>query len=173
MNKTTHSNGSPDQPKLTVFVDIDGVLNTGAHIRRQKLETGESSIRNWCPVAMAHLRLVIEYYNGQIVVSSTWRYDHSLEQLKSLFEKNGLPPHFVVDATPPLIHNTPGPVTRGDEIRAWIDENLEKKQIQFQRYIILDDVDDGLTPFGDRFIQCDPKTGFADKEKVKRVVGLV
>jgi len=115
----------------------------------------------------------IEYYNGQIVVSSTWRYDHSLEQLKSLFEENGLPPHFVVDATPPLIHYTPGPVTRGDEIRAWIDENLEKKQIQFQRYIILDDVDDGLTPFGDRFIRCDPKTGFADKEKVKRVVGLV
>ena len=115
----------------------------------------------------------IEYYNGQIVVSSTWRYDHSLEQLKSLFEENGLPPHFVVDATPPLIHYTPGPVTRGDEIRAWIDENLEQKQIQFQRYIILDDVDDGLTPFGDRFIQCDPKTGFADKEKVKRIVGLV
>jgi len=115
----------------------------------------------------------MEYYNGQIVVSSTWRYDHSLEQLKALFEKNGLPPHYVVDATPPLIHYTPGPVTRGDEIRAWIDENLEQKQIQFQRYIILDDVDDGLTPFGDRFIQCDPKTGFADKEKVKRIVGLV
>ena len=115
----------------------------------------------------------IEYYNGQIVVSSTWRYDHSLAQLKALFEKNGLPPHYVVDATPPLIHYTPGPVTRGDEIRAWIDENLEQKQIQFQRYIILDDLDDDLTPFGDRFIQCDPKTGFADKEKVKRVVGLV
>ncbi|MDZ7756758.1 hypothetical protein [Rhodohalobacter sp.] len=45
--------------------------------------------------------------------------------------------------------------------------------IHSPRYIILDDVDDGLTPFGDRFIRCDPKTGFADKEKVKRVVGLV
>jgi len=173
MNEKAHSIRSSEQRKLTVFVDIDGVLNTEAHLRRQTRETGESTNRNWCPLAMAHLKLVVEYYNGQIVVSSTWRYDKSLEQLKALFEENGLPPHYVVDVTPSLIHNTSGPVTRGDEIRAWIDENLEQKQIRSLRTIILDDVDDGLTPFGDRFIRCDPKIGFADKEKVKRVVGLV
>jgi|AntRauTorckE6833_2_1112554.scaffolds.fasta_scaffold00241_2 hypothetical protein len=157
--------------KLTIFVDIDGVLNTEAHLRRQVRQKGRSTIRNWCPTAMAHLKLVVEYYNGQIVVSSTWRYDHSLRQLKSLFEDNGLPGKYVVDVTPSLIYENSGKVTRGDEIRRWIHDNLDSEE--FPRYVILDDMDEGLSPFGERFIHCDPKVGFADKEKVKQIAKLV
>ncbi len=157
--------------KLTIFVDIDGVLNTETHLRRQIRETGSSSSRNWCPVAMAHLKLLVEYYNGQIVVSSTWRYDLSLRQLKTLFEDNGVPGKYVVDVTPSLIHENSGNVTRGDEIRRWISENLYADEIP--RYVILDDMDEGLSQFGERFIHCDPKVGFADKEKVKKVAKLV
>lgn len=164
-------NENTTKPTLTLFVDIDGVLNTEAHLRRQIRETGRSTNRNWCPVAMAHLKLLVEYYNGQIVVSSTWRYDHSLRQLKELFENNGLPGKYVVGVTPSLIHENSGNVTRGDEIRRWITDNLNTEEIP--RYAILDDMDEGLSRFGERFIQCDPKVGLADKEKVKRVAGLV
>ncbi|MCH2450157.1 MAG: HAD domain-containing protein [Gracilimonas sp.] len=157
--------------KLTLFVNIDGVLNTEAHLRKQIRETGRSTSRNWCPVAMAHLKLLVEYYNGQIVVSSTWRYDHSLRQLKELFEKNGLPGKFVIGVTPSLTYENSGSANRGDEIRRWITENLYTEEIP--RYAILDDMDEGLSRFGERFIQCDPKVGLADKEKVKRVAGLV
>ncbi|MEX0723917.1 MAG: HAD domain-containing protein [Gracilimonas sp.] len=157
--------------KLTVFVDIDGVLNTEAYLRRQVKETGSSTNRKWCPKAMAFLKLLVEYYNGQIVVSSTWRYDHSLRQLKALFEENGLPAKYVVDVTPSLIYENSGNVARGDEIRRWIRDNLNHEE--FPRYIILDDMDEGLSQFGERFIHCDPWVGFADKEKVKIVAKLV
>lgn len=160
----------PDR-KLTLFVDIDGVLNTDAHLKRQVKQTGRSSTKNWCPLAMAHLKLVVEYYNGQIVVSSTWRYNHSLRQLKLLFEENGLPGEYVIGVTPSLIYENSGNVTRGDEIRRWIQENLNPEDVP--RYVILDDMDEGLSQFGERFVQCDPTIGFADKEKVKRVAGLV
>ena len=167
MNETE----STPKPGLTLFVDIDGVLNTEAHLRKQARDTGRSSNKNWCPVAMAHLKLLVEYYNGQIVVTSTWRYDHSLRQLKELFETNGLPGKYVVGVTPSLIYENSGKVNRGDEIRRWISEHLYTEEIP--RYAILDDIDEGLSQFGERFIQCDPKVGFADKEKVKRVAGLV
>lgn len=157
--------------KLTVFVDIDGVLNTEDHLRRQKKQTGRTTSRDWCPIAMAHLKLVMEYYNGQIVVSSTWRYDHSIRQLRELFESNGVPGKFVVDVTPSLIYENSGKLTRGDEIRRWIQEHLNPEDIP--RYIILDDVDEDLSQFGERFIQCDPQVGFADKAKVKKIAALI
>ena len=120
---------------------------------------------------MAHLKLVVEYYNGQIVVTSTWRYDHSLRQLKLLFEENGVPGEYVIGVTPSLIYESSGKVNRGDEIRQWIEEHLYADDIP--RYVILDDIDEGLSQFGERFILCDPKVGFADKEKVKRITKLV
>jgi hypothetical protein len=171
MSETAIRDGSSEHRTLTVFVDIDGVLRTEDHLRRQRRETGSTSSRNWCPTAMAHLKLVVEYYNGQIVVSSTWRYDYSLRQLKALFEENGLPGEYVVGVTPSLIYENSGNVTRGDEIRRWIRDNLNPAEIP--RYVILDDIDENLSQFDERFIHCDPKAGFADKEKVKRVAGLV
>jgi len=163
--------GSGSNRKLTLFVDIDGVLNTEDHLRRQKRQTGRTTNRDWCPIAMAHLKLVVEYYNGQIVVTSTWRYDHSLRQLKLLFEENGVPGEYVIGVTPSLIYESSGKVNRGDEIRQWIEEHLYADDIP--RYVILDDIDEGLSQFGERFILCDPKVGFADKEKVKQIANLV
>ncbi|MDZ7806180.1 MAG: HAD domain-containing protein [Gracilimonas sp.] len=164
-------NGSGSNQKLTLFVDIDGVLNTEAHLRRQLINKGRSTNREWCPIAMAHLKLLVEYYNGQIVVTSTWRYDHSLRQLKILFEENGVPGKFVIGVTPSLIYENSGKVTRGDEIRRWINENLNTDEMP--RYIILDDIDEELSQFGERFIHCDPTIGFADKAKVKKISKLV
>jgi hypothetical protein len=161
----------PGDRKLTIFVDIDGVLNTEAHHRRQVRRSGRSTNQKWCPIAMAHLKLLVEYYNGQIVVSSTWRYDHSLRQLRELFDDNGVPGKYVVDVTPSLIYENSGKITRGDEIRRWIQEHLNPEDIP--RYIILDDIDEDLSQFGERFIQCDPQVGFADKEKVKRIAKLI
>ncbi|MFP8489639.1 HAD domain-containing protein [Gracilimonas sp. Q87] len=171
MKQNSGNNTQDLESKLTLFVDIDGVLNTEDHLRRQKRQTGRTTSRDWCPIAMAHLKLVVEYYNGQIVVTSTWRYDHSLRQLKALFEENGVPGDFVVGVTPSLIYESSGKVNRGDEIRQWIAEHLYSEEIP--RYVILDDIDEGLSQFGERFILCDPKVGFADKKKVKRISRLV
>lgn len=157
--------------KLTLFVDIDGVLNTEDHLRKQVRAKGYSSGMNWCPLAMAHLKLIVEYYNGQVVVTSTWRHNHSLRQLKVLFEDNGLPGEHVVGVTPSLIYENSGKMTRGDEIRRWVRDNLNPEEIP--RYVILDSMDEGLSQFGERFIHCDPRVGFADKEKVKKVARLV
>lgn len=164
-------NESIPERKFTLFVDIDGVLNTEEHTRKQIRETRKSTSRNWCPVAMAHLKLLVEYYNGQIVVTSTWRFDYSLRQLRVLFEANGLPGKYVIGVTPSLMYENSGSANRGDEIRRWITDNLNTEEIP--RYAILDDMDEGLSRFGERFIQCDPKIGLADKEKVKRVAELV
>ncbi|MDX1586143.1 MAG: HAD domain-containing protein [Balneolaceae bacterium] len=70
-----------------IFLDIDGVLNTMHHLRRQKKETGKMSSNNWCPIACKHVTLLCEQFDAGIVISSTWRYNHSAEERNSSWLK--------------------------------------------------------------------------------------
>lgn len=146
-----------------IFLDIDGVLNTRRHLRRQKAETGKMSSNNWCPIACRHVTLLCEQFGGRIVISSTWRYDHTPEELRYLLKKNDIDPRFLVGITPALIHNEEtGSFIRGDEIARWLkDHDYNNSQ-----YVIIDDlpVDRFLKKQHHRLVRVHEPEGFAEKE---------
>lgn len=118
-----------------IFLDIDGVLNTQKHLKRQHKETGHMSSLNWSPIACRHVSLLCDHYDARIVVSSTWRYNHNLDELRRFFTDNGIDPDLVIDSTPALIHEEqPGAFRRGDEIARWLEEN------DHGTYVIIDDL---------------------------------
>jgi len=157
------------QQNLILFLDIDGVMNTKNHLRRQARNGKKPSRFDWCPVAAAHIKLLTEKLGARIVVTSTWRYEFgSFEELREIFEKNEINPDHVIGKTSSLL-NEDGPVTRGQEIRAWIEEN----NAQHDLHIILDDNDDGISERFLHFIQTSMEEGFAAQEKIKMALKII
>lgn len=133
------------------------------HLRRQKKEIGRMSSNNWCPIACRHVTLLCDQFDARIVISSTWRYNHSEEELQNLLESNGIDPDLMLGVTPSLIYEEERlSVSRGDEITKWM-QDVEKS---IGRYVIIDDMSK------DRFneeqqphlVRVHQDKGFAEKE---------
>ncbi|MEZ4247684.1 MAG: HAD domain-containing protein [Polyangiales bacterium] len=141
-----------------LFLDFDGVLNSDRFdAEAPPAPEGEG----WWgpsaldPRALERLRVLVRRAGCQVVVSSTWRLNHSREALSALL---GL---VVADITPRL-HRTPDGVrqTRGDEIRAWLEAHPE-----VSTWVAVDDdiVDVAF------FVRTDAAVGLTD-EDVERLV---
>lgn len=144
-----------------IFLDIDGVMNTRQHLRRQKKKAGRISNTNWCPIACRHLNLLCEQFDAGIIVSSTWRYNHDIEELREFFADNNIAPELVIDATPSLIHEKSlGSFCRGDEIAGWLKEN------DCSTYVIIDDLQESqfLEEQQPHLVVVKQDIGFAEKE---------
>lgn len=126
--------------QIILFLDIDGVLNTKNQLRRQLLRGEKANRFDWCPIAVKHITLLTEKLGAQIVVTSTWRYEYSLEELKKLFHQNGINQNYVADVIPSLI-NEDGSATRGEAIQAWIEANHSHSDL----HLVLDDNDHGIS----------------------------
>ena len=150
-----------------LFLDIDGVLNTKSSLRNQIKETGQSSRFVWCEQACSNLQFLIREFDVRIVVSSTWKYEFSLEKLRELFGRNKINAASVIDVTPGLLDERR--VTRAMEIAAWIKKNDAAKST----HIIIDDVDDGLSAHFEHVIKCDPNTGFADPQLFQKCINIL
>lgn len=121
------------------------------------------SSNNWCPIACRHVTLLCEQFDAGIVISSTWRYNHTEEELQSLLESNEINPDFMLGVTPSLIYEEERlSVSRGDEIAKWMDafENA------IRSYVILDDMpeDRFLEEQRPRLVRVHQDKGFAEKE---------
>jgi hypothetical protein len=140
-----------------LFVDIDGVLNTRNHLRRQKLQNGFCTKLDWCPAAVNNLRRLCDMVDGHIVVSSSWRHDHTLDELREIFRNNGLDEERVIGVTPSTAEQTGNEnYCRGHEIAAWLRENPA------ENYLILDDDATMLPHQEERLIKTDIESGFAE-----------
>ncbi len=148
-----------------IFLDIDGVMNTLQHLRSQKKKPGRVSNTNWCPTACRHVTLLCKQFDARIVVSSTWRYNHSIDELRTFFADNDIAPELVVDATPALMHEEPRrSLCRGDEIGRWLEEN------DYGTYVIIDDLPESqfLEEQQPHLVVVQQDMGFADKEAAAR-----
>ena len=121
-----------------LFLDIDGVLNNYEALKRDpQLD----------PVCVGVLNDLVEALDAQIVVSSSWRFFCSLDEIRSLLAAHGLVnPVRVIDATPCLEEKRGDRYfsqPRGVEIQAWLSAHPE-----VARFVILDDDADmcHLTP---------------------------
>lgn len=98
-----------------LFLDFDGVLTYTDHMRKTK--------EVWDPVALNNLHDVVQATGCKIVVSSSWRHNHSIAELSALLSMaHGI----VIDKTPGMgqifTHDNDG---RGNCITQWLMEHGE------------------------------------------------
>lgn len=128
-----------------IFLDIDGVLNSGEFFRAQheaKNRSTESRIitvddrdeEMIDPAAVALLAELVQRSGAVMVLSSSWRIVRPLTKMRELLAGKGFP-------TPvPLIDKTPNGPPRGKEIQTWLDAHREPPS----GIVILDDSSDML-----------------------------
>ena len=128
-----------------LILDVDGVLNDN----NTKVRFTEHGVK-FIGVDKSKLVLlnkIVKATNAKIVMSSTWRIHpvamkYLRNKMKKVDENLG---NSIIGYTP-FLNDEP----RSVEIDTWLIEN----QDQVDRYVIIDDYDEGLsTTFGSRFVQ--------------------
>lgn len=153
-----------------IFLDIDGVLAWGP-VSRTAPEKGLAAklaaekndpaieklgdslchqiLSNFNQTSCAYLAALCQQMNAAIVITSSWRLFHSLEEMQAIFR--------LVDI-PCVSDMVAGGYIRRDMIHQYIYQH------KVQKYIVIDDMDLAKV-FGYRFIHC--KNGFTQAEYEK------
>ena len=158
-----------------IFLDFSGVLTSVAsiiyHNRRRVLglEEGEGLI-SFCPIACSNLEYILEECpEAQVVVSSDWRKDRTIEQLKKIFEENQVMPSRIIDTTPELeqYEEDGKDMGRGSIISTYL-----KAHPEVTHFVIIDDEDD-MKPYMSHLVKVNSSNGltFTDAEKVIEMIG--
>ena len=148
-----------------IFLDIDGVLNSGDNMRALHRLAVTHGIKNvdrdihgqlFDERCVSFLDCLIRETSAKIVVSSTWRRA-GLPAMQTMWRERGLPGD-VIDVTPKWAdaemverYYQPG-ADRGYEIQEWLDTHSD-----IESYVILDDDSDMLSH--QSFVKCDGKYG--------------
>lgn len=139
-------------------MDIDGVLRT----HNSDLEW---SLRLDVPIpfnvyerrfdenAVSLINETVGYTRAKIVVTSTWRIKHSLEELKKIFIANGI--------TAEVLGTTEIGTNRGEEIESYINDN------EIENYVVVDDQVNDILRYipEERVIKVDPLVGFVQVDQ--------
>jgi len=145
-----------------VFCDIDGVLNSHGSTengrRLQDNRTGCIYVDEtcFCPTAISNLNVLIEDINNLwIVISSSWRVFHPLEEIRRMLAMAGfLYPWRILD-------KTPRGSSRGLEIAKWLETNAEKYEVR--SFFAIDDDDFDMDPIKSYLVHTDGDSGFTWK----------
>ena len=149
-----------------VFLDIDGVLNSTrwyaqlASDRPRDAATGESEILAGLidPACVACLNRLLEQTGASVVVSSSWRKTHALDEIAMMLSARGFRGQ-IIGATP-----SNETMSRGLEIAAWLTEHTDNNLA----YVVLDDENaEGLLP--EAVICTSEETGLTDVEVLQAV----
>ena len=166
------------QHKL-IFLDIDGVVNTlmidtqpfdtrRGHISRDGFyydlcNSSDKRVSN--RQAIMWLNKLCVTTGAQIVISSTWRYGNTLEEMTEYLQNSGLLPEInVIGFTPDLRGNIN--FCRGDEINLYLRENFS--QNDKVAFVILDDDSDMADLMG-YLVHCDVYHGFGYPEYLEAI----
>lgn len=151
-----------------IFLDIDGVLNTGRYQDFQEFKYGKSTFNHqfkFDPICMENLKEVAYEFDAYIVISSSWRIER--EEIYYIELLGNLASY---DLHNRVLGKTPSFSTiRGEEIKQWIIENNNK----IDNFVILDDEDD-MAELVDHLALCNDYYGFDDNVKVvaKNILNL-
>lgn len=147
-----------------IFLDIDGVMNHIHHKEKSRFHQGYS----FCPNAVKNLKRIIKETDAYIVVSSSWRGNHSTKVLaRKLFTCYGLS-HRIVGRTPKLKKDHIERVYRGEEIRLF----LARFNKPVESFIILDD-DNDMLELTDRLVRTSPFNYGLTLEKTNEAIELL
>jgi hypothetical protein len=160
-----------------IFLDIDGVLNTGSwHCQAKGKELQDEYGYKFDPKAVANLKRIVDETGAEIVISSTWK-SFGFSELEEMWEERGLPGK--------LIGITPNSVSdemllnadldnmelfsiRGMEIKEWLSKNGKR----ISHYAIIDDMDNMLPEQQSHFVKTDPEIGIT-KENANQVIAIL
>jgi nicotinamidase-related amidase len=145
-----------------IFLDIDGVMIAGSHLKRTKSYPGYQ----FHPDAVKNLNEIIAQTNALIVITSTWRKGKSIAELQKMFEENGIE-QGVIGQTPIVAFGT-----RGQEIHQYLEESLYDPSFDIEKFIIIDDNNNmgDLKPF---LVQTNWDTGLDEKAKKRAIEKLL
>jgi hypothetical protein len=165
-----------------VFLDVDGVLNSEAFLR--KLEEQHRALGHADPVrpkrettcecfklyhqidrdAIARLNRLVEVTSAKIVISSSWRKLFDPPELHRILSEHGLVAE-IIGETPDGAHDSEmrealghiDRIFRGHEIDYWL-----KTHPEVDRFVILDDGSD-MAMHKNRHVQTDCEEGLLDE----------
>jgi hypothetical protein len=123
-----------------IFTDIDGVLNP--HWRKK-----------WSKSAVMLYNKICKEFDLRVVITSTWRTNHTIEQLQQIFTEQGIEIP-IYDYTPHL-----GQEDRGLEIRQWLIENVDCID-----WVIIDDKTSDIEPHVRNVVKCRSWIGLTKDE---------
>ena len=150
-----------------IFLDFDGVLNhENFYNKRHEIGIDKYPPYPLCeidPKSVENLNYIVKETDAKVVVSSSWRHGRSKKELQSILDNSGFIGE-VIDVTPNLI-NFEGSV-RGNEIWAWIKNNVEN-YFDFFDYVIFDDDCDMLYYQKDNFIHVDKWVGITGRDVMR------
>lgn len=135
-----------------VFLDFDGVLN-----RLTDIAFGQSSFHG---EAISRLNDIVRESKAKVVISSSWRVHHSLDELRALLAEVGFQGE-IIGCTPIHSHERAlglpdiGMI-RCQEIQAWIDAQPKP----LTSFVVLDDLE--LELLAAYHIKTDMEEGLCD-----------
>jgi hypothetical protein len=141
----------PAIPIMILFLDFDGVLHP-------------FSRPNGPLVHVPHFeRVMREFPDVDIVISSAWREGHSLQQLRAFFSEDIA--SRIVDVTPQL-DSMDHPFIREAEIRAWLRSAGREREA----WVALDDIAPFFSPACRNLLLVDTEVGFnrSTEEKLRK-----
>jgi hypothetical protein len=150
-----------------IFLDIDGVLNSGAFYRERPPEARLAlSDETWWQEmidaeAVARLNRIIAETGANVVISSSWRIVLDAGALRSVLKACGFEGE-IIGVTDQLVEGT-----RGDEIVAWLAHTAH----DVEAFAILDD-DEDMGELVGRLIRTTWELGLQD-EHVERALELL
>jgi hypothetical protein len=118
-----------------IFLDFDGCLNSEASFLCEKRRKVLHIADTLSVVACSNLQYILDQdADVQLVISSSWRKIHTMQELKNILNSYGVNPSRVLDKTPAIFSND-----RAHEITLWLAEHPN-----VTKFVILDDDADVL-----------------------------
>lgn len=123
-----------------IFLDIDGVLNSGKYIKSLDADLWDNPVNQMDPVAVARLNVITDATKAKIVVSSSWRlpfltHPTPLPALQGCMKSYGISGDIIgmTCEKANALRNR-----RGKEIQKWINDHYN----DIEKYVIIDDDSD-------------------------------
>ena len=147
--------------KPVIFLDFDGVLNTEQYQAQLAVERKPTK-NTWGPLfdpqSVENLQRIIDATDAAIVVSSSWRYAHSLASLRMMWKVRALPGEILDTLACGATY-----ISRGEEIECWLERNERPD------YVIIDDLDDFSPAQRDYYVETNPIVGLTEADVQKAI----
>ncbi len=145
-----------------LFLDIDGVLNTDDFLHKARTSGAWASSDYGDMIDHFHvgiLKNILDECKGvQVILSSAWRLIPGVSETSRLLRKAGMGNRFYFDG------ETPANGRRGQEIKAYIDEN----KIDPADICIIDD-DTDIDPLKHRWVRTLPNEGLTPEKAAQAI----
>ena len=161
-----------------LFLDFDGVLNTGNYARQMKregIDPFDEFGALFDPEAIANLKHIVDQTDCKIILSSTWR-NEGIMRMRELWKERNLPGE-IYSMTPILLSTSFQDAMTGDmmefplreakalEINAWLYQNAGRDD----RYVILDDEDHFFPQQQEHLVLTDENEGLTYQKAQKAI----